>query len=88
MGAFTPSPSQWLLHELKDELLVIASGVGVEARALSSGSRVFQLLAWTVADACDAVTAFDKPLHERWSLAISWWIDTCIPSESVCAAAC
>ena len=64
-GEYTPTPPPRLLHELTDEVLVIASdavsGVGREQPALS-GNATLRLLAWTVADASGATVALDKPL--------------------------
>ena len=64
-GKHTPSPLPRLLHELTDELLVVASnavsGVGREEPVLSANAAL-RLLAWTVADAGGATVALDKPL--------------------------
>ena len=64
-GKFTPSPPPRLLHELTDEILVVASsavaGVGREEPALSTNAAL-RLLAWTVADALGASVVLDKPL--------------------------
>ena len=64
-GKFEPSAVQPLLVQLTDELLVtasdVASRVGAEEPAIS-GNSIFRLLAWTVADACGAGAAMDKPL--------------------------